>query len=154
MKIYIEKYKLSDIHILDNLIISKKKRIDIYSSEGIFCVDNKQLFKLNITDKKTIKIENYFKGQTIIIDDSIITKEINYQIPTVHVSLCVTTFIYKINNKSNVSFVVEGVYDQDKIYEQRDNIYDGFTITDYYFRSSSIINDIKDNLCEFLSILN
>jgi len=25
MKIYIEKYKLSDIHILDNLIFSKKK---------------------------------------------------------------------------------------------------------------------------------
>jgi len=154
MKIYIETYNLNDIikklYILDKFWFNTKTQIDIYSEEGIFIVNNTKIFKLNISDKKIQKLENYVKNHTLLIDDSIIDKEITYQIPQDHIAINLTSFTYKICQKSNVSLVIEGTYNQ---VPQTDK-YIGFEPSNFYFISYSNIIEIKDTLCVFLSLLN
>ena len=152
MKIYIETYKLTNIinkyNILDNYLYSEKQQIEIYSEEGIFVVDNSKVFKLKIIDKPPYKIE--VKGNHLLIDESIIEKEINYQVPPEHITIHSTTFTYKINPKINLFFVIEGTYNK----KQSNDKYSDFEPTNLYFTSSSTINEIKDTLCVFLSLLN
>jgi hypothetical protein len=154
MKIYIENYNLNNIiskcNILDKFLFNTKTQIDIYSAEGLFIVDNTKLFKLKITDKKTCKIENYFKKNNIIMDDSNVDKEITYQLPQEHIAINLTIFTYKICQKSKISLVIEGTYNQ----EPQIDKYIGFEPSNFYFISYSNIIEIKDNLCEFLSLLN
>jgi len=158
MKIYIQHYNLNNIAFLDEYLYNEKTHIDIYSNEGIFIVDNIQIFKLKITDKDVYKIENYgvnFSGSnnkhTLLIDESVIEKETVFQIPPDHIAIKLTTFTYKMYQKSNVSLVIEGTYNKPVNNNDR---YDGFELTDFYFISSSNLTEIKDNLCVFLSLLN
>jgi hypothetical protein len=157
MKIYIQHYNLNNIASLDKYLYSETTHIDIYSNEGIFMVDNTQIFKLKITDKDVYKIENYgvnFSGSnnkhTLLIDESVIEKEPVFQIPQDHIAIKLTTFTYKMYQKSNVSLVIEGTYNQ----PGNNGRYDGFEPRDFYFISSSNLTEIKDNLCVFLSLLN
>ena len=86
----------------------------------------------------------------LLIDESIIEKEPVFQIPQDHIAIKLTTFTYKMYQKSNVSLVIEGTYNQ----PGNNGRYDGFEPRDFYFISSSNLTEIKENLCVFLSLLN
>lgn len=151
MKIYIDKYNINElsqkIPLLKpyyNKTITNKF---IYSTEGIFKIDENNILKMNIISNK---VDRNFKG--FIIDESKITYEKSTYIPNEHILNNVTQIIYKINPTSKLNLVIEGFY---KDNSKNQNI---FVPTDFYFETNiedKIYNPIiKDDLNVFLSLLN
>jgi hypothetical protein len=79
---------------LDNLnkyLINKENIIDVYSKQGIYQINDNKIHKLNI---KTEKIYEHSliqkedgKNIKLLIDDSILEKDVVYQIPYDHVNI-------------------------------------------------------------------
>jgi hypothetical protein len=88
---------------IEPYLVDKQHVIDIYSKEGIYQVNDNTTHKLYI---KSEKIHNDIilqrpddKTVTLIIDDSIIEKEITHQIPFEHVTIPLTIHRYSLNKK-------------------------------------------------------
>ena len=142
MKIYFENYKLNK-NIKKGLdIYFIYKNINFYSNEGIFLINNKKIFKLNILDKKIKKIK--FNNYNLLIDESEIINEISYQLPVTYIST--VSFYYKLYKTSNIKFVIE--------YSLVEN--DENKPINFYFEVSDFEIDnlfIKEEINEFLSVL-
>jgi DNA polymerase elongation subunit (family B) len=149
MKIYIENYNINKLankmtlFVNGNYYSETKNELFIYSDDGFFKIDDKNILKINVISDKV----NRTQSKGLIIDESKIMYETCNYIPFNHVSEKVTKFIYKINSKSKLKLVIEGFYEE--------NI---FLPKDFYFETNieeKICNPIiKDDLNEFLSLLN
>jgi hypothetical protein len=146
MKIFIE---LNDINktqkILDKYLMNSEHHTFVYSNEGIFKVDCANLYKLNIQDKPSQKIDNYCNNISIIIDESVVKEDYVNQIPNQHILVIKKLNVYSLDVKSNIRFIIEINSAIDKI-------------IDYYFdvpNDTQIYGKIfQDNFIEFLSLLN
>lgn len=150
MKIYINNLNLD---IINNIAIKLKdyflysdKYLNIYTDEGIYMIDDKEILFLTAIDKKINIIENYYEKFTLIVDSSFYKKEKNTSINGKNIlAFKVEKEIYKINKNSNLSFIIE--------HNKSDN-----DINDIYFELEN--NDdieqlfIKKEIIEFLSMLN
>ena len=168
MKIYIQedsgffltkKNKINSItKIIDNLnkyLIHKENIIDIYTKQGIYQINDNKIHKLII---KTEKIhENILiqkedgKNTILLIDDSIIEKELAFQIPYDHVNIPLCVHKYSLNNKPNkpkntMTLVIEFIQNNKEV----------MTPINYYFEYNSIIGDNipTEDINVFLSLLN
>jgi hypothetical protein len=150
MKIYINNLNLD---IINNIAIKLKdyflysdKYLNIYTDEGIYMIDDKEILFLTAIDKKINIIENYYEKFTLIVDSSFYKKEKNTSINGKNIlAFKVEKEIYKINKNSNLSIIIE--------HNKSDN-----DINDIYFELEN--NDdieqlfIKKEIIEFLSMLN
>jgi hypothetical protein len=121
MKIYIEEFistssSSQSILVKDNTKVKKllnnleaylfKKQniIDIYSKEGIYQINENQTHQLYVkTEKihKNIMLKtNDGKNVPLIIDDSVIARELVHQLPFEHVKIPLTIHTYSLNNKN------------------------------------------------------
>ena len=82
--------------------------IEIYSTEGIFYIDNNATYKLLYHDKSIIKLQNYYKHLELAIDKSTITRELTYQLPPKHLANPIKTFIFKKDTQSKIKLIVIG----------------------------------------------
>ena len=155
MKIYIKNYNIKDIkkklEPLHIYFVNEQKYIQFYSNEGIFIIENIKIFKLNILD---VKLEYYkLNNVELVIDKSIVVKEICYQLPMNSINNNITTFYYQLHKKSKVKLIIEGISQTDII---TDN-YKNYIPTNFYFEISPEfeINNlfIKEEINEFLSLL-
>jgi len=153
MKIYIKNLELQNIKnnkdlfkdLLKKYEIKNIKYIIFYSNDGIFELNNKNLYKLYQNDVKITSdnISYNNKDYELLYDNSFYNKEKIYSIPNLYRERKVIKTHYKIE-KSFSSFIIE--------YE--DNI-----IIDYYFElddksKDKISNNIlKNEISSFLSIL-
>lgn len=164
MKLYIDNYKTNNLYSklqkLDIYFANTTSHIEIYSNEGIFIIDDINLYKLKIKDEDIIKITNYYNKFDILIDNSEITKHETNQIPSHNVLLQIITFNYLTIPKSNLKLVITGKYNNTNkiIDDDFRNKYNGFTIIDFYFE---VLNNIdinsplfKEELSVFLSMFN
>lgn len=165
MKLYIDNYNISNLYskfnILDKYFVNKNSHLEIYSNEGVFIIDDINLYKLNIKDEDIIRIKDYYKKFTILIDNSIITKHETKQIPPKHTLLHITTFHYLTMPNSNLKLVIIGKYNNTRNQTMDldfHNKYNEFIIIDFYFE---ILNNIdihsplfKEELSGFLSLFN
>ena len=81
MKIYIENYSIDVLRSkLNKFTVTKTfTKRQFYSAEGIFTIDNNNIYKLDITDKPIIREE--VDGYTLLKDESRINKVIVNQLP-------------------------------------------------------------------------
>ena len=143
---------------LEKYIISKESIVDIYSKEGIYQVSENQTYKLHIKSEKiheNIVFETDDKQITLLIDDSIIQKDLVHQLPYEHVNIPLTIHKYSLNknknnnNKLGMTLVIEFIENKDKK--------DHLKPMNYYFMCASEIgyNNLPiEDINVFLSLLN
>jgi hypothetical protein len=142
---------------LEKYIISKESIVDIYSKEGIYQVNENQTYKLYIKPEKiheNIVFETDDKQTTLLIDDSIIQKDLVHQLPYDHVNIPLIIHKYSLNknknNKIGLTLVIEFIQNNDKKHDNLKPI-------NYYFERDSEIgydNLPMEDINVFLSLLN
>ena len=167
MKIYIKKYKpqniLKKLKILDEYYINTKNSIEIISNEGIFYVNDKNFYKMNIILDKLSELRS--NDLELLLDKSVFKNETVHYLPLNHINTHVTTFYYSINPKSKIKLVIEGKYEinPDETIENVNkkiitNKYYNFSPINFYFEVQNEITDFEllnnDDLNVFLSVLN
>ena len=155
MRIFIEGYSLSNlikkIPSLKKYLVETITKLEITSNEGEYYIENDNVYKLIINDKKIVVYENYYNNLNLLLDSSeIIIVETNH-IPNRNIDFALKYFYFSLNNSSKLKFVIK---------THDDNIDDLNNIKpiDFYFEigENVEINSIffKDEINVFLSLLN
>jgi hypothetical protein len=148
---------------LEKYIISKESIVHVYSKEGIYQVNENQIYKLyvktekiheNIVLKKSDDDDDDDKIVTLVIDDSVIEKVLVHQIPYEHVNIPLIIHKYSLNknknNKVGLMLVIEFI-------EKKDNK-DNLKPINYYFEYGPEVgynNNLPiEDINVFLSLLN
>ena len=163
MKIYIENYPLEKISkkrsFLTDYLVNKKEYIQVFSQEGIFIINMNQensIDQINVVkEEPAVVTKNYYENYHVWVDHSEIKKEKVYQIPFHHVYEPTIIFCYSLHKKSPIQLMIQAQA------TCKNNLLDhseSLLITDFYFEilGENNINSpmIKENLIEFLSLLN
>ena len=149
MKIYIKNLELQNIkgniEAIKKYEIKNIKYIIFYSNDGIFELNNKNLYKLYQNDVK-IRSDNISynnKDYELLYDNSFYNKEKLYSVPNLYRERKIIKTHYKIE-KSFSSFIVE--------YEDK-NIIDFYFEVDDKNKEKISNNILKNEISSFLSIL-
>jgi hypothetical protein len=152
MKIYINNLNLDILNeiaeIIKDKLLNTETYIELFTDEGIYHIEDKNIYILDTNDNIIKKYENYYNNFTIIVDTSYFNKK---QISSIHgekhLSFKTKKNYYKLNGNSNVYLIIKYYYDKSKLIPN-----------DIYFELDREIdiNDIfiKKEIIEFLSILN
>ena len=152
MKVYIK--NIFNINKLTSIIIKKPEKLNvidkkgkliIYSKEGIYEIDQTNTYKLIINLENTeLKIINKLE---FLIDNTVITKERTFQIPTEHISVPLLIFKYSLEKKTYIKLVIECAEEKEIV-----------NPIDYYLEidieNTSDINNYIEDINVFLSMLN
>jgi len=152
MRIYINNLNLeitndlSDI-LKDNLI-KTDNYIELYTNEGIYRIEDKTTYYLDVNDKEIQILEKYYDNFTIIVDPSFYHKRNTTSIHgEKHQSFQIMENQYKFNKSSSISLVVKYHLDKAK-----------YVANDIFIESDKDINIndlfVKKEIIEFLSVLN
>jgi hypothetical protein len=149
MKIYIKNLELQNIkgniELIKKYEIKNIKYIIFYSNDGIFELNNKNLYKLYQNDVKITSdnISYNDKEYELLYDNSFYNKEKIYSVPRLYREKKIKKTYFKIE-KTFLTFILE----------QEDN-----NIIDFYFELDDKSKDkisnniIKNEISSFLSIL-
>ena len=149
MKIYIKNLELQNIkgniELIKKYEIKNMKYIIFYSNDGIFELNNKNLYKLYQNDVKITSdnISYNDKEYELLYDNSFYNKEKIYSVPKLYREKKIKKTYFKIE-KTFLTFILE----------QEDN-----NIIDFYFELDDKSKDkisnniIKNEISSFLSIL-
>ena len=124
---------------ISSLIPIKTNYQDIYSSDGIFRIQNSNITKLIPQDVAT---ENFnYNNKEFIIDKScyIFRKNI-YSIPYEHINFQIQQLEYKLNKNSLISLIIR--YHKNKI------------IDIYFSTKNNLCINLKNNIIEYISLFN
>ena len=109
MKIYINNYNIDNLSKklkgLNKYLISKTNSIEIYSDEGIYLVDENNMYNITYLDRPIQKI-NYTDDIEMSIDLSTTNSIIVNQLPSDNIIVKLATYIYKICPRSKVNLIV------------------------------------------------
>jgi len=158
MKLYIKNYKpidiLKKIKLLDEYYFNIKNSIEIISDEGIFYINDKNFYKMNVILDKLSELKS--NDLELLLDKSVFKNETVHYLPLNHINSHITAFYYFINPKSKIKLVIEGKYEMDD--DKITNKYENFSPTNFYFEVQNEITDFEllnnDDLNVFLSLLN
>ena len=144
------------LHALDNYYTDKKIIHEIYTDDGIYCVNDKNICKLYITDNPTIEIPNYIDDHNVIIDYSTIQYKEQKQLPYEHLFLSTVEFHYHASHRSPIQLIIKGNY-YISMDETAIDKYKHFIPNDFYFEILDRI-DVNGQICkeeinELLSLL-
>jgi len=149
MKIYIKNLELQNIkgniELIKKYEIKNMKYIIFYSNDGIFELNNKNLYKLYQNDVKITSDNISYNNEDyeLLYDNSFYNKEKIYSIPKLYREKKIKKTYFKIE-KTFLTFILE----------QEDN-----NIIDFYFELDDKSKDkisnniIKNEISSFLSIL-
>ena len=159
MKIYINHFNLLVLPDLLKSLSKYKVKIEeywkIYSSEGIYLIDEKSTFKLKPVDHDIIILKQFYEEFTLIVDPSFFIIEKSTQIPSEHISIKIKREIFELKENNTIKQnSIKLVIESEQINESKDE----YTPKDIYFElpNDSNINDalVKEELIVFLSLLN
>jgi hypothetical protein len=162
MKIYINHLNLDALpevlKSLNNNYINSETYIQIYSSDGIYEINNSIAKKLIPIDNNIEILENYHENFTLLVDPSYYGVEEVFQINNEHISRKMKRCFFELNKNSKIKLVIEGeVLDDKHFYKRISNEY-GIAPNDIYFElpEKTNITDalVKNELIVFLSCLN
>ena len=162
MKIYINHLNLDALpellKTLNNNYINSETYIQIYSSDGIYEINNTSSKKLMPIDNDIQILENYHEKFTLLVDPSYYGVEEVFQINNDHISRKMKRCFFEFNKNSKIKLVIEGeVLDDKHFYKRISNEY-GIAPNDIYFElpEKTNITDalVKKELIVFLSCLN
>ena len=140
MKIYTPISIPKNIYDLNLLRINITQYKDIYSSDGIFRIQNDNIYQLIPQDKPIEKTT--YNNTEFIIDKSYFSfrNEI-YCIPIIHLEFNIEYIEFKLNNKSKISLIIE----------KTNNI---IIDTYFYTKENNLHNYLKDDILLIHSLLN
>jgi len=162
MKIYINHLNLDALpeilKTLNNNYINSETYVQIYSSDGIYEINNVSSKKLTPVDSDIQILENYHENFTLLVDPSYYSVEEVFQINNEHISRKMKRCFFEFNKNSKIKLVIEGeVLDDKHFYKRISNEY-GIAPNDIYFElpEKTNITDalVKKELIVFLSCLN
>jgi hypothetical protein len=94
----------------------KEQLIEIYSTEGIFYIYPKQMFKMKHYDVPSQHFDDFIgTGLSVIIDKTKIVHEIVYQIPVEHVYTFIKKHHICFDNNMPLKLIVEEICDENNI---------------------------------------
>jgi len=140
MKIYTPICIPKDIYHLNSLERNSTQYKDIYSSDGIFRIQNNNIYHLIPQDKPIEK--SIYNNIEFMIDKSYFSfRNDIYYIPIIHIEFNIEYIEFKLNNKSKISLIIE----------KHNNV-----IIDIYFhtKENHLHNYLKDDILIILSLLN
>jgi hypothetical protein len=109
MKIYINNYNIDNLSKklkgLNEYLINKTNSIEIYSDEGIYLVDENNIYNITYLDRPIEKI-NYTDSIEMSIDLSTTNSIIVNQLPSDNIILKLATYTYKICPRSKVKLII------------------------------------------------
>lgn len=149
MKIYIKNLELQNIkgniELMKKYEIKNMKYIIFYSNDGIFELNNKNLYKLYQNDVKITSdnISYNNKEYELLYDNSFYNKEKIYSVPKLYREKKIKKTYYKIE-KSFSTLIIE---------YQDNNIIDFYFELDDKSKDKVSNNIIKNEISSFLSIL-
>jgi hypothetical protein len=156
MKIYIDNYSIENlpkkIKGINKYLTNKTNMVEVYSDEGIFFIDQQNIYKIDYLDKP-IKKGKYINENgsvfDMMIDTTETTKTIVNQLPSDNIIMKTETQIYQINATSKIKLVVNTTLNK---------VTNEYKPYDFYF---DVSNDIdihspifKEDINVFLSHLN
>ena len=162
MKIYINHLNLDALpellKTLNNNYVNSETYVQIYSSDGIYEINNTSSKKLMPIDNDIQILENYHENFTLLVDPSYYGVEEVFQINNDHISRKMKRCFFEFNKNSKIKLVIEGeVLDDKHFYKRISNEY-GIAPNDIYFElpEKTNITDalVKKELIVFLSCLN
>jgi hypothetical protein len=112
MKIYIDNYGIEKLKNkmkgLNKYLTNKTNLIEVYSDEGIFVIDQQNIYNVTYLDKpiKKVKYINNNTSFDIILDTTETTKTIVNHLPQDNIIIKIETQIYQINANSKTKLVV------------------------------------------------
>ena len=148
MRIYIKNLNLEIINnifeLFKDYLYKTEIYGDLYTDEGIYQIDEKQIHILNTHDKDIKMVENYYNNFSLIVDPSFFSKDLVYSVQgNVHIYFLCKKYYFKFNKLSQIDLIIKSSND---------------LLNDMYFETQKDvdINDIfiKKELNEFLSLLN
>jgi len=162
MKIYINHLNLDALpellKSLNNNYINSETYIKIYSTDGIYEINNSSSKKLIPQDSDIEILENYHENFTLLVDQSYYGVEEVFQINSDHISRKMKRCFFELNKNSKIKLVIEGEILDDKHFFKRISTEYGIAPNDIYFElpEKTNINDalVKNELNVFLSCLN
>jgi hypothetical protein len=152
MKIYINNFNLNNLpnvqKMLTDILFETQNYTEVYTNESVYYIDHKNIYLLEPKDGETCIYKNYFNDMSLIVDNSYFKKSLETCVNgNTHLHKRITRYIYKLNSKSKLNFVIEFAHDLDKLVPN-----------DVYFQCHEIVDIkelfIKQELIEFLSLLN
>uniref|UniRef100_A0A6C0BU57 Uncharacterized protein n=1 Tax=viral metagenome TaxID=1070528 RepID=A0A6C0BU57_9ZZZZ len=151
MRIYLDKLWLNtDLNKINTLLSSSEDIVYLYSSEGIYVIQNNKIMKVNIHDGDINKIDNYIDNINITIDTSILKKSREFVscLPCDHEKVDKKINYYKLRDKSPLTFIIEFI---------NDNVSDFYFILEGYHAkySNADLNNpsIMEDFQEFFNII-
>ena len=113
MKIYIDNYNIAKLSKkmkdLNKYLTNTSSAINVYSDEGIFSIDQQNIYKITYLDKPIKKVKYVSENNTIfdmIIDTTETTTIIVNQLPTDNVIIKTDTQVYQISPNSKTKLIV------------------------------------------------
>lgn len=148
MKIFIDNYNPNDLNSIQNslsdLLVDTQIYTELYTNNGIYNIDNKNIFSLEPKDGEINFYKNYFNSISLITDDSYFEKNIDTSvIGSDHIHTKITKQMYRLNPKSKINFIIEIADNSNHsiYFESKDKI-----------NIKELFN--KQEIIEFLSLLN
>ena len=149
MKIYIDNYHIENLSkkmkSLNKYLTNKTNSIEVYSDEGIFVIDQQNIYKITYLDKP-IKNVKYINENGIIfdmiIDTTEKTKTIVNQLPSDNIIMKTETQIYQTDASSKTKLVVNLTLNK---------LINEYKLHDFYF---DVSNDIDINSPIFKEDIN
>jgi hypothetical protein len=150
---------------LEPYLIKKTHTIDIYSKQGMYQVSENQTYKMyikseknhkNIVLNKNDKNDKNDKNITLVIDESVIEKEIVHQLPYDHINIPLIVQKYSLNkntkNMNGIFLVIEFIDNTNN----NENANANAMPINYYFEynSQNGNNMPLEDINVFLSLLN
>ena len=109
MKIYINNYNIDNLSKklkgLNEYLINKTNSLEVYSDEGIYAVDENNIYNITYLDIPIQKI-NYTDDVEMSIDLSTTNSIIVNQLPSDNIILKLATYTYKTCPRSKVKLIV------------------------------------------------
>lgn len=112
MKMYINNYEMNQLPKklkgLNDYLICTKNSVEIYSDEGIYFVDENNIYELTHLDGP-IKTINYNSNVEMIIDLSTTTSTIVHQLPVDNIILKISKSTYQLSPKSKIALIIQSM---------------------------------------------
>jgi len=152
MKIYINNFNINLLDIISrtckNYLVNTDTYIKLYTNEGVYRIEDKKIYMLDICDKDIIIMDNYYEDYQLIVDPSFYHKHLVTSIyGETHLSFRTVKQYYKIHNASKLQMIIKYISDNEKMIPN-----------DIYFELKDDDNFdnifIKQEIIEFLSLLN
>ena len=170
MKIYINHFNLNILpdllKSLSNYHIKSEEYMQVYSTDGIYMIDQSASIKLNQIDHDIMVLNNFYQDFTLIVDPSFYIAEKVVNIPPEHVMTKVKRDIFALNKNTNnkpcIKLIIETEMKSEPeevfYFLNKNNTNNEDIYRDIFFElpNGTNVNDalVKEEIIEFLSLLN